>query len=119
MAVGGDKGNGCGPAWMPNWVKWLLFNWFFEAQCNKHDHGYEKGGGEVKRFECDWKLGLAMRQDIKRLNWYLKPVAIVVGVTFYLIVRLTGWFQYNYHGYGVPSQIMIQYLKKIISKQKK
>ena len=111
--------NGCGPSWMPQWIKWLLFNWFFETQCDKHDRGYKQGGDEIRRFECDWKFGQAMKRDIKRLRWYLKPIAAFVGLNFYVMVRAFGWLQFNYHGRGVWSQIIAQKMKGLFLFRKK
>ena len=53
--------NGCGPQWferfaLTRWFREYLFDWFFEASCNKHDEGYAQGGDEIRRFECDWKF---------------------------------------------------------------
>ncbi len=104
--------NGCGPSWMPWWLKRLLFNWFFEAQCNRHDAGYEKGGDEVRRFECDWKFGQAMSRDIKRLKWFLRPVAIFVGLGFYGAVRAFGWLQFNYDDHEPWSVIIVKKVKR-------
>ena len=114
-----DKANGCGPSWMPGWLKKILFNWFFEASCNKHDIGYTKGGGEIRRFECDWKFGQAMKRDIRRLAWYLKPVALFVGLAFYFMVRTFGWLQFDYHGRGIWSQIIGKKVKAFFVMWKK
>ncbi|MAD43583.1 MAG: hypothetical protein CMH98_01140 [Oceanospirillaceae bacterium] len=119
MAVDNKKTNGCGPSWMPRWLKTALFDWFFEASCNRHDQGYEKGGDEIRRFECDWKFWRAMKRDIKRLAWYLRPVAVFVGLAFYLMVRAFGWLQFNYHGCGVWTQIIAQKMKGFFSIRKK
>ena len=88
--------NGCGPTWLPIWIKELLFNWFFEASCNKHDDGYEKGGDEIRRFECDWKFLQAMRRDIKRIKWYWRPLATIIAYTFFILVRAFGWRYFQY-----------------------
>lgn len=88
--------NGCGPSWFPRWLTWLCFGWFFEASCNKHDQGYAKGGDEIRRFECDWKFLQAMRRDIKRLKWYWRPLAHITAITFFVLVRLFGWWFFQY-----------------------
>ncbi len=111
--------NGCGPSWVPQWLKQLLFNWFFEAQCNKHDAGYEEGGDEVRRFECDWQFGQAMKRDIKRLVWYLRPVAILVSILFYVMVRSFGWLQFNYTERGPWSVVIAQKVKSCFAIWKK
>jgi hypothetical protein len=90
--------NGCGPAWFPEWLRWLCFGWFFEASCIKHDNGYKQGGDEVRRFECDWKFWLAMRRDIRRAMVMLRPLLFVVAVVYYLFVRLFGWYFFNHKG---------------------
>ena len=43
-----EEGNGCGPDWVPRKIKSLLFDWFFEASCDKHDAGYAEGGDEAR-----------------------------------------------------------------------
>jgi len=81
---------------MPVFIKWLLFNWFFEASCNKHDIGYAKGGTEIDRFKCDWKFWLAMKADVSRLWWPLQLVALITAIVFFIIVRVGGWYQFKY-----------------------
>lgn len=65
--------NGCELAWLPTWIK------LFEASCNKHDDGYENGGDDTRRFECDWTFLQAMRCDVKRLKWYYRVRASHTG----------------------------------------
>lgn len=89
--------NGCGPAWMPRWIKSFLFDWFFEASCNKHDEGYVKGGDELYRFECDWKFWLAMKRDTLRHKGGRRLIRFTQAILFFLIVRLFGWTRFNYH----------------------
>lgn len=88
--------NGCGPLWMPQKIKALLFNWFFEASCNKHDLGYAEGGDELWRWYCDLRFLIAMLKDVKRLPWYWRPLALIVAIFFYLVVMILGWSRYNY-----------------------
>lgn len=88
--------NGCGPAWIPRWLTSLLFNWFFEASCIKHDEGYKKGGDEIRRFECDWKFLQAMRRDTKKVRWWLRPIVYVEMLAFFGLVRIGGWLHFNY-----------------------
>ena len=88
--------NGCGPSWMPRRLTWLFFGWFFEASCDKHDLGYSKGGDEVWRFVCDWKFLRAMLRDCKRVHWFWRPLAYSVAILFFVIVRLFGWWRFNY-----------------------
>ena len=89
--------NGCGPGWLPRWVKSLLFDWFFEASCNRHDEGYTEGGDEVRRFECDWKFWLAMKRDTLRYKGLSRLIRWVFAVSFYYAVRLFGSTRFNYH----------------------
>ena len=92
------SGNGCGPEWLPRFLKRWLFDWFFEASCNYHDEGYDKGGNEPRRWECDFKFFLAMLRDTKRVRWYFMLPAFSMAISYYLIVLLTGWIQFNYPG---------------------
>lgn len=94
--AGGVKPNGCGPEWLPNWIKALFFNWFFEASCDKHDVGYGEGGDEVRRFECDWEFLQAMLRDSKRQEWYAKPPCYLLALIYFCLVRLTGWMFFRY-----------------------
>ncbi len=88
--------NGCGPAWLPKKIKDPLFNWFFEACCNKHDEGYLKGGSEFRRWECDAKFFKAMLKDSLKVYPVLIPLALMEAVVFYLIVAFFGWTRFNY-----------------------
>ena len=89
-------GNGCGPSWLNEKIKALLFNWFYYASCNKHDSGYEKGGDWKRRMECDVKFLIAMFHDFLRVKFYYKPVAFLMMISFFVIVRLFGWSRFNY-----------------------
>ena len=93
--------NGCGPSWMPRKLAWLFFGWFFEASCDRHDVGYNQGGDEVRRFECDWKFLHAMFRDAARVAWYWRLIAYPVAVLFFLLVRVLGWARFNYTKSGV------------------
>ncbi|GAA3556299.1 hypothetical protein [Marinobacter xestospongiae] len=98
-----EHSNGCGPAWMSRlWLtrklQHLLFNCFFEASCNKHDQGYQQGGDEIRRFECDWKFFQTMRRDTLRQRGVLRLVCWVMAVTFFALVRVGGWRHFNYTG---------------------
>ncbi len=81
---------------MPEKVKGLLFNWFFEASCDKHDRGYEEGGNELRRLYCDYRFFKAMCNDVKRVKWYYKPLALSTSVSFFSTVVLFGWTSFNY-----------------------
>ena len=88
--------NGCGPAWFPQFLKDWLFNWFFEASCNKHDEGYRNGGDEVRRFECDWKFWQAMKRDTLKQKGFKRFIRWVQAVIFFAFVRCLGWTRFNY-----------------------
>jgi len=89
-------GNGCGPEKWPDWFKVMLFNWFFEASCNKHDEGYTEGGDEARRKVCDDKFLAAMKRDVKRLPFWKRPVARITMWSFYGVVRRYGKSNFNY-----------------------
>jgi hypothetical protein len=91
-----EHSNGCGPEWMPKSLKSLFFDWFFEASCNKHDEGYEIGGDEVKRFECDWKFFQAMKRDTLRMRGISRFFRWIQAITFFVLVRGYGWIYFNY-----------------------
>ena len=88
--------NGCGPENWPEWFKSLLFNWFFEASCDRHDEGYRQGGDEIRRFECDWKFWLAMRRDTLRYRGAKRFTRWLQAVLFFIAVRVYGWRRFNY-----------------------
>ena len=90
--------NGCGPAWMPERLKKLLFNWFHEASCNRHDWGYTVGGNSKRRKVCDEKFLEAMLRDADRLPRFKRKVAIAQAHIFYRMVRMFGYSRFNYHG---------------------
>lgn len=89
-------GNGCGPEWLNKRIKDLLFNWFFEASCDKHDKGYGRGGDEARRVRCDYAFLAAMIKDVSQLKFYQRPFALCLAVLFFFIVRTLGWVRYNY-----------------------
>ena len=82
--------NGCGPTWMPSWVKKILFAWMFHAQCGHHDWGYLVGGSELRRLECDLKFGKAMLKDVLRA-FAFSTVGLVTAPLFFIIVLLFGF----------------------------
>lgn len=88
--------NGCGPAWLPRWLTRALFDWFFEASCDKHDEGYAQGGDEVRRFECDYKFWQAMRRDTLRQRGPVRLVCWLQAAAFFSMVRLFGRSRFNY-----------------------
>ena len=91
-----NKGNGCGPAWLPSVVKSALFDWFFEASCDKHDVDYTIGGDEARRKECDEKFLAAMRRDTLRKRGLQRLVRWGQAYAFYGMVRAFGASQFNY-----------------------
>ena len=88
--------NGCGPGWIPAAVTSLLFDWFFEADCDKHDEGYEEGGDEARRKVCDDKFFAAMKRDTLRHRGAARLVRWVQAGSYYGVVRLFGWALFNY-----------------------
>lgn len=96
-----EQPNGCGPAWLDRyavtrWIKSALFDWFFEASCNKHDEGYQKGGDEIRRFECDWKFFQAMRRDTLRKRGVARLIRWIQALIYFGLVRAFGWRHFNY-----------------------
>ena len=90
------SGNGCGPQWLPKWVKNALFDWFFEASCDKHDAGYAEGGDEARRKHCDVLFLAAMRRDTLKQRGINRLARWAQAYAFYFLVRLFGWMQFNY-----------------------
>lgn len=71
---------------------------FFEASCNKHDMGYNKGSNDADRFECDAKFLVMMLKDTYRLKGWFKRVYYQIWAFIYFIaVRLFGkkYFKYK------------------------
>ena len=81
---------------MPVFIKQWLFNWFFEASCNKHDEGYAQGGDEIRRFECDYKFWLAMKRDAMKDDGLFRFVKYIIAWIYYLVARLFGRFIFTY-----------------------
>lgn len=88
--------NGCGPGWMPKKVTSVLFDWFFEASCNKHDEGYAKGGDSARRKVCDKKFYAAMKKDADRHKGAKRLAMKSQAGIYYLGVRAFGWLHFNY-----------------------
>ena len=88
--------NGCGPAWMPEWLKHALFGWFHEASCNRHDEGYAIGGDEARRKSVDDGFYNAMKRDSLKLSGINRLFRLSQAVTLYAAVRLLGWMYFNY-----------------------
>lgn len=64
--------------------------------CGRHDEGCQEGGDEARRKVCDDKFLAAMLLDVKRLDWYMKPVALTTAYSFYSIIRVFGKSQLKY-----------------------
>lgn len=92
--------NGCGAAWMPNWLRSALTktsSWYFdEASWNHHDFGYYLGYKEYHRFEYDNKFLEAMLRDSRNLVLYKSIFAYILSFTFYGLVRCFGWINFYY-----------------------
>lgn len=89
-------GNGCGPEQVPRIIKSLLFDWFHEASCAKHDEGYNEGGDEARRKVCDDKFYEAMKRDSNRHRGLSRLVRRVQAAIFYGLVRKFGKPAFNY-----------------------
>lgn len=87
---------GCGPAWLPEKISDLLFNWFFEASCITHDKAYGIGGNESKRYQVDLEFWQAMRRDTLRQKGFKRLARWLQALLFFAVVRLFGWVQFNY-----------------------
>ena len=86
--------NGCGGK--GSWIK-PPYKKFFEASCNKHDLGYNRGGNQADRFECDAKFLVMMLKDTYKLNGWLRRVYYQHwAFTYYLAVRIFGKKYFNY-----------------------
>lgn len=90
------NGNGCGPDWMPRWMKRVLFDWFFLADCSVHDCCYMRGGDRVDRMRCDYDFWLAMREDTLQFKGPKRLVRWIQALIFYGLVRLFGWSCFKY-----------------------
>jgi len=72
-------------------------NFMFEASCNKHDEGYNKGGDSAKRFECDGKFFIMMIKDTFQVEGKLKRTYYQIwALIYFLAVRLCGKKYFNY-----------------------
>ncbi len=89
-------GNGCGPEWVPRKLKSLLFDWFHEASCAKHDEGYEEGGDEARRKICDKKFYESMKRDSNKHRGLSRLVRRTQAIIFYNLVRIGGKNSFNY-----------------------
>lgn len=105
-----DFGNGCGPKWLPKWATNLLFGWFFEASCRRHDFGYARGGTKADKKTVDKGFRMAMLRDAERLaeqHKYAKHItAWFVAELFYFSVKTMGWMQFKYGPYRTKQQIL-------------
>lgn len=90
------KDTACGPAWAPQAVKNILFGWFFEASCIRHDKAYEKGGNELRRLKVDFGFFKAMMRDSLKTKSVVMPLKITTAVFFFLAVRIGGPLSFNY-----------------------
>lgn len=71
---------------------------FFEASCDKHDHGYWRGGDEKIRAECDLKFFYAMMRDCERLPPSFRFIYYTLWcLLYYYSVRVFGSKYFNYY----------------------
>lgn len=86
--------NGCGGK--GSWIK-PPYRAFFEASCNKHDLGYNKGGTDADRFECDAKFLVMMLKDTYIIKNHFNRVYFQLwAFVYYLAVRIGGRKFFNY-----------------------
>ena len=78
--------NGCGGK--GGWLQ--PPNFFFKADCDRHDFSYWVGHTEPDRVRADLGFYLAMIEDVKRLQWWRRPYARPLAWTYYNAVRLFG-----------------------------
>jgi hypothetical protein len=95
-----NYGNSIGPSWWPPWLRNLITGFcsrfFLEASWQRHDHGYQKGGTEIDRINCDGRFFVAMRRDVFRAPLLLKVPAWLLCHVFYALVRVGGRKSFNY-----------------------
>jgi len=105
-----EFGNGCGPSFFPAWLIALLFGWFFETSCRRHDFAYARGGSKADRKKVDQGFYKAMLRDAVRLddNGELVKaiVAILMARLFYVLVRGFGWLLFNYGPYRSLAELL-------------
>lgn len=95
-------GNGCGPAFFPAFLTNILFGWFFDASCRRHDFGYARGGSRSDRKAVDVGFYQAMLGDaalMARGNVFKKQGLCTVAWVFYKLVRGFGWLRFYYGPY--------------------
>jgi hypothetical protein len=85
--------NGCGGGRL---LHWLVPDFRFRACCDQHDYNYWLGGSESERAKADWQFFVAMLDDAAKLprprSWW----HVVLSVTYYLAVRVAGWWFFGY-----------------------
>ena len=69
---------------------------FFNASCKKHDEGYQKGGDDLRRLECDVMFYIHMLRDIRRKKGLKRCYYRVWAWLYYAFVRALGWTRFNY-----------------------
>ena len=99
-------GNGCGPDWLPRLLVKILFGWFFEASCRRHDFAYSRGGDAADRLAADRGFLKAMIRDAKRLHWSLRLPAFVEALAFYGLVRAFGGITFDGGRYKALQELL-------------
>jgi hypothetical protein len=93
-------GNGCGLKWFPTWLKHIMFGWFFETSCRRHDFAYIRGGSRLDRFLADRGLYKSMKKDASRFtNRWVHLYTKTLSFVYYYAVRVFGIFIFNYGPY--------------------
>lgn len=83
--------------WLKDMVAKYLLGWLFEASCNKHDEGYEKGGNWIQKLYCDLRFFAAMVKDAGNLQGIHKQIpALIVALIYFVCVMLGGWLSFKF-----------------------
>ncbi|MBL4574606.1 MAG: hypothetical protein JKY51_00715 [Opitutaceae bacterium] len=101
-------GNGCGPAFFPEYLTQFLFGWFFDASCRRHDFAYARGGSRSDRKADDIGFYKAMLRDAilaTRGNGFKERGLCAVAWVFYKLVRGFGWLRFSYGPYKTHADL--------------
>ena len=88
--------NGCGPKWLPQWIKDNLLNCYFRVECDEHDRQYKVGGTEHSRLVYDKIFFFEMCEVANKFTGVGNYSRLAVALFFYWAVRLLGWTRFNY-----------------------
>jgi hypothetical protein len=85
--------NGCGGK--GGWLK--PPNFIFKSSCNHHDYNYYLGFKESHRKKADKQFYRAMKDQIKKVNFFRRPGLHIAAYSYYTAVR---WCGADYFHYG-------------------